>query len=177
MPTKCSSWSKRSAEVIVCKNAVVSLEVELWDIWDNLLDKPAQPLTYLHGGHGDVFPAIEAALEGKAVNDAVEVRLEPEDAFGEYDEDLLQLAPRADFPDGLEVGMRVEAEGGDVGDSAILTVTDIAGDKVVLDGNHPYAGIALKFKCTVVDVRPASEAELANGSADDPDSVIVRALP
>jgi FKBP-type peptidyl-prolyl cis-trans isomerase SlyD len=59
----------------------------------------------------------------------------------------------------------------------IFTVTDIAGDKVVLDGNHPLAGIGLSFDCEVVDIRPASESEIANGSADDPDSVIVRPLP
>jgi FKBP-type peptidyl-prolyl cis-trans isomerase SlyD len=156
---------------------VVSLEVEIWDIWGNLIEKPSQPLCYLHGGYGDIFPALEAALEGKDVNSRVSVRLEPEDAYGEYDQSLLQIAPREQFPETLEVGMRFERSTGEAGESAVYTVTDIAEDKVVLDGNHPLAGIALKFSCTVVGVRPAGAEEIANGSADDPESVIMRILP
>ncbi|MBI2316908.1 MAG: peptidylprolyl isomerase [Betaproteobacteria bacterium] len=163
--------------MLVCKNTVVSLEVELSDIWGNLIEKPSEPLYYLHGGYGDIFPAVEAALEGKAENDRVSVRLEPEDAYGEYDQSLLELAPRAEFPETLEVGMRVERGAGDADQYAVYTVTDIAEDKVVLDGNHALAGMALQFVCTVVGVRPARDEEIANGSADDPASVIVRVLP
>jgi len=95
----------------------------------------------------------EAALEGKQAKDRVEVRLEPEDAFGDYDESLLRVEPRSRFPEVLEVGMRFEgAAGGDDAD-LIFTVTDIAEDKVVLDANHALAGMALKLSCTVVGVR------------------------
>ncbi len=161
----------------VCANAVVSLDVQLWDIWGNLVQDSGEPVQYLHGGYGDIFPAVESALEGRQENDRVEVRLEPEDAFGDYDEDLIQLVPRSRFPDGLEIGMRVEGEahGGDAG--TIFTVTDMAEGQVVLDGNHPLAGMALKFVGTVRGVRPATEAELANRSADDPMSVVMRVLP
>ena len=152
----------------------MSLDVELSDIWGNLIQKSEEPVQYLHGGYGDVFPAVEAALEGRLEEDRVEVRLEPKDAFGEYDENLIQLVPRRRFPEGLEVGMCVE---GDAGDGVIYTVTDLAEDQVVLDGNHPLAGMALKFAGRVVGVRLATETELSNGSADDPMSVIMRALP
>ena len=130
-------------------------------------------MQYLHGGYGNLFPAVEALLEGKSVGERVETRLEPEDAFGDYDENLLRMEPRAKFPDGLEVGMRVEGDDG----KGIYTVTDIAEGQVVLDGNHPLAGMALKFVARVAGVRPANETEITNGTADDPESVILRILP
>jgi FKBP-type peptidyl-prolyl cis-trans isomerase SlyD len=160
----------------ISKNTVVSLDVVLSDIWGNTLQRSEEPVQYLHGGFGNIFPAVEPALEGKAVSSRVEVRLEPEEAFGDYDEKLLRVEPRSRFPETLEVGMRFEGQAGD-DESVIFTVTDIAEDKVVLDGNHPFAGMALKFSCTVVAVRPASDAEIANGAADDPASVIMRILP
>jgi FKBP-type peptidyl-prolyl cis-trans isomerase SlyD len=163
--------------LIISKNAVVSLEVELSDIWGNLIQKSEEPVQYLHGGYGDIFPVVEAALDGKQERDRVEVRMEPEEAYGDYDEQLVLLVPRDQFPEGLEIGMRVEGEPGSEGEGMLYTVTDMAEDKVVLDGNHPLAGLALKFECTVAEVRPATEAEIANRSADDPTSVIMRVLP
>ena len=163
--------------MIITRNAVVSLDVELSDIWGNLIQKSEEPVQYLHGGYGDIFPVVEAALEGRREHDRVEVRLEPADAFGDYDEALIHLVPRDRFPDGLEVGMRVEGEAGGDDKGVLYTVTDMAEDKVVLDGNHPLAGLALKFECVVAGVRPATEMEIANRSADDPGSVIVRVLP
>jgi len=163
--------------VRISRNTVVSLDVELADIWGNSIERSAEPLQYMHGGHGNVFPAVEAALEGKAPKDRVEIRLEPEDAFGDYDENLLRVESRAGFPDGLEVGMRVEGEPGGDDEGRFFTVTDIAEDKVVLDANHPLAGMALKITCTVVEVRPATPSEIENGAADDPESMILRVLP
>ena len=161
----------------ISANTVVSLDVTLSDIWGNLIEQSQEPVQYLHGGHGDIFPVVEAALEGKQEKDSIEVRLEPEDAFGDYDEELLRMQPRSDFAEGLEVGMRVEGAAASEDDGLIFTVTDIAEGQVVLDGNHPLAGIALKFSCTVVGVRQASADELANGSVDDTSSVIIRAMP
>jgi len=157
----------------VSKNAVVSLDIELSDIWGNLIQKSDEPVQYLHGGYGNIFPSVEAMLEGKPVGERVETRLEPEDAFGDYDENLLRMEPRGKFPEGLEVGMRVEGDDG----KGIYTVTDIAEGQVVLDGNHPLAGMALKLVARVADVRPATPAEIENGAADDPESVILRVLP
>jgi FKBP-type peptidyl-prolyl cis-trans isomerase SlyD len=161
----------------VARNAVVSLDVELSDIWGNLIQKSDEPVQYLHGGYGNIFPAVEAQLEGKSVGDRVETRLEPEDAFGDYDEKLLRMEPESKFPEGLEVGMRVEGDAQVGEEDRIYTVTDVAEGQVVLDGNHPLAGMALKFSCRVAAVRPATETEIANGAADDPESVILRILP
>jgi FKBP-type peptidyl-prolyl cis-trans isomerase SlyD len=163
--------------VRIARNTVVSLDVELADIWGNGIDRTDEPLQYMHGGYGNVFPAVEAALDGRAVKDRVEVRLEPEDAFGDYDENLIRVEPRSRFPAGLEAGMRVEGEPGGDDEGRFFTVTDIAEDKVVLDANHPLAGMALKVTCTVVDVRPATASEIENGVADDPESMILRVLP
>ena len=163
--------------MIIAANTVVTLAFELSDIWDNLIERPEEPVQYLHGDYGDIFPAVEAALAGKSEKDSVEVRLEPWDAFGDYNEDLLRVELRAKFPEPLEVGMRFE--GDPVGDDAgrIFTITDIADGKVILDANHPLAGMALKFSATVVAVRPAIADEIANGSADEASAVLVRALP
>ena len=161
----------------IAKNTIVALDVEMCDIWGNAIQRSGEPVQYLHGGFGNIFPIAEAALEGREVKDRVELRLEPEEAFGDYDESLLRVEPRSRFPEALEVGMRFE--GAVLGDEQdlVFTITDIADDKVVLDANHPLAGMALKLSCTVVAVRPATEVEIRNGAADDPKSVILRVLP
>ena len=175
---RCVSRARaRSEHLNVAKDTIVSLEVELSDIWGELIQRSEEPMQYLHGGYGNIFPAAEAALEGKSVKDRIEVRLEPEDAFGDYDENLLRVEPRSRFPEALEVGMRFEGAAGSDDEDLIFTVTDIAEDKVVLDANHALAGMALKLSCTVVEVRPATEAEIQSGAADDPRSVILRILP
>lgn len=161
----------------IVANTVVSLDVQLSDLWGNVIEKSVEPVQYLHGGFGDIFPVVEAMLEGKGDRDFVEVRLEPGDAFGDYDELLLRVEARSKYPDALEVGMRFEGEVGTADEGIFFSVTDIADGKVVLEGNHPLAGLALKFACTVVEVRPASEQEIANGSADDLGSLVFRALP
>jgi FKBP-type peptidyl-prolyl cis-trans isomerase SlyD len=163
--------------VHIAKNTVVSLDVALADIWGNTIVRSDEPLQYLHGGYGNIFPAVEGALEGKSVKDRVEVRLEPEEAFGDYDENLLRVESRSQFPETLEVGMRFEGEAGTEDEGRFFTVTDIAEDKVVLDANHPLAGMALKISCTVVGVRPATRVEIENCTTDDPESMILRILP
>jgi len=159
----------------IAKNTVISLDVELSDIWGNTIQRSEEPVQYLHGGYGNIFPAAEAALEGRGVKDRVEVRLEPGEAFGDYDENLLRVEPRSRFPEALEIGMRFEGAAGD--EDLIFTVTDIAEDKVVLDANHPLAGMAIKFSCTVVGARPATEVLNAIPAEELPDVVeqLVRA--
>ena len=135
---------------------MVSLRVELYDAQGVEL-QPASDLTYLHGGYGELLAALESALEGKAPGDSVRVQLEPEDAFGEYDADLVRVEPAGRYGAGIAAGMEVEE------DSRFYTVTDVAAGKVVLDGNHPLAGMALRFTLEVVTVRNARPEEIRGG--------------
>ena len=151
----------------IAKDKVVSLDVQLSDAHGNPIQPLAEAVQYLHGGYEGILPLVEEALHGKAPGDKIEVRLEPENAFGEYDAELVQLAERAQFPPELEIGMQFEQEGGPENELLIYTVTDIADGEVVLDGNHPLAGMALNFACAVVAVRDATAGEIERGYADD----------
>ena len=145
---------------------VVTLEYETRNADGEPLDEAGSRLAYLHGGFDGIFPRIEAALEGKEVGHELSLTLEPDEAFGEYDADLLRVEPRASFPEVLEVGMQFEGVPGSNEDEArIYTVTDIAADTVVVDANHPWAGERVWFNCAVQDVRVATREELAHGHA------------
>lgn len=145
---------------------VVTLAYELRDAAGQALEEESAEMAYLHGGYGGIFPKVEEALQGKEVGEEVALTLEPEDAFGEYDAELLRVEPRERFPETLEVGMQFEGVPGDREDEArIYTITDVTGDAVVVDANHPLAGERLWFKCAVRDVRPASPEELRHGHA------------
>ena len=145
------------------KDTVVELAYELTDADGKVIEQTDDPIEYLHGGYDGIFPLVERELSGKGVGDSCRVRLEPDDAFGEYDAELLHLEPRSKFPADVAVGMRFEGRGAESGTKLIYTVTDVAEDKVVVDGNHPLAGKTLQFRCTVTAVRAASEEEIAHG--------------
>ena len=146
------------------RGKVVTLAYELRDCDGESLEGGDAEMAYLHGGFGGIFPKVEEALDGKDVGHELDITLEPEDAFGDYDAELLRVEPRARFPAELEVGMQFEGVPGDDQEAAhIYTVTDITSDAVVVDGNHPYAGERLWFKCSVKGVRPATREELQHG--------------
>ena len=150
--------------VAVGPDTVVSLNIEMYDAQGALLEASSEPVTYLHGGYGGLLEALEAALEGKHPGESIKVQLEPEQAFGEYDAGLLRVEPAARYGAGLRIGMEVE----DAFEGAAprrYTVTDLAGSKVVLDANHPLAGLALRFSCTVTAVRQATKEELGRREA------------
>ena len=145
------------------RGTVVTLEFELKDCDGRLLDEPGAEMAYLHG-YGGIFPKVEEALQGKRVGNEVSLTLDPEDAFGDYDAELLRVEDRDLFPEALEVGMHFEGVPGDSEEDALIyTVTDITPEKVVVDGNHPLAGERLWFKARVKDVRAATEDEIAHG--------------
>ena len=166
----------------------VTVRYRLFDAQGDALEPMERELTYLQGGYGSVFPAIEQALAGHGSGYGTSVHLEPEDSFGDYDPELVRLAPRSRFPDELEVGMTFEGvpgeadEQADEDDGLIYIVTDISDEAVVLDANHPLAGMALRFDLRVVGVRAASEEEIAreralaeaSGGQEDSDSLLRR---
>ena len=146
---------------------VVTLAYELRAADGEFLDEPGATVAYLHGGFGGIFPKVEAALQGHGAGHVVELSLEPEDAFGDYEPELLRVEPREAFPEVLQVGMRFEGVPGDAPAEELIvyTVTGIADEQVVVDGNHPLAGERVLFKCTVNDVRAATPEELRHGHA------------
>ena len=147
----------------ITRNSVVTLAYTVVDADGNMIDEGREPLSYLHGGYNSIFLPVEAALHGKAVGDSIAVKLQPADAFGEYDPELLHIVPVDELPQPLTVGMQIEGtpEGGGDEERFFATVTDIAEGKAVLDANHPLAGISLVFTGTVQDVRPATVEEIA----------------
>lgn len=154
----------------ITDNTVVTVKYKLMDTQNNLIDEGHEPLVYLHGGYGHVLDKIEETLEGKEEGFSTTIQVEPEDGFGDYDASLVKIESRDRLPTPLEMGMQFEGipnEENDVEDSLIFTVTDIAEDKVVLDGNHPLAGMALRFFLEVESVRLATEEEVAHGNVGE----------
>lgn len=147
----------------VAPDTVVSLNYELLNSEGELIEKTEAPIEYLHGGYDGIFLLVEQALEGKMIGETCDVYLQPVDAFGDYDADLVHVEPRTKFPPKIEVGMRFQGDAASGEEALIYTVTDIADGKVVVDGNHPLAGMALRFQCTVAAVRAATAEEIEHG--------------
>ena len=151
---------------------VVSLVWRLRDAQGQPIDELADPVEFLVGGE-DLLPKVEEALLGHDVGYEVSLHLEPEHAFGDYDADLVFFEDRAIFPESVEVGMQFDgmpegAKTQNMPADAIYTVTEVYPDHVVLDGNHPLAGMALRLDVTVRDVRDATDAEIEAGGVGEP---------
>jgi FKBP-type peptidyl-prolyl cis-trans isomerase SlyD len=152
----------------IAKNSVVTLTYQVHDSDGNVIDEGSNPLVYIHGGYDGIFPRIEEELHGKDVGTTLKIKLEPEEAFGDYDAELVNVEARNLFPEQIEVGMQFERGSEDDDEDMLYTITDIEGDKVVVDGNHPLAGMSLVFSCTVTEVRLAKAEELAHGHVHGP---------
>ena len=125
-----------------------------------------EPLTFLVG-HRQMIPGFEAALMGKVAGDKVNVNLSPEDAYGERDDSAVQIVPLTQLPDGIKVGDRLAAQTPD-GHMIPLSVTEVNDESATLDMNHELAGEALTFDIEVIEVRQASEEEIAHGHVHGP---------
>ena len=159
----------REGLVQISSDTVVTLTYKLYSAAGELIEETSEPITYLHGGHHGIFPKLEEALTEKRVGEACSVLLEPEDAFGEYDAELVRVEAQDRFPGDVKIGMQFEdTSGEDEEEIRVFTVTDIAGGRVVVDGNHPLAGQRLRFDCTILDVRPATPDELEHGHVHGP---------
>lgn len=148
----------------ITKNVVPSIAYQVRTQDGVLVDEAPvnQPLEYLHG-HNNLVEGLEKALEGKAVGDTFEVRVSPEEGYGEYNENMVQRVPKDVFMgvDELEVGMRFIADT-DLGPLPVV-ITEVDGDEVVVDGNHMLAGQELLFSVEVVATREATLEEIAHG--------------
>ena len=152
----------------ITQQCVVALTWTLKDTLGETLDVLDDPVEFLVGGT-DLFAKIEEALQGHEKGATLELHLEPEEAFGDYNENLVFLEPRSLFPAELEEGLTFEGLPAGSNEQApkdlIYTVTEIYPEHVVLDGNHPLAGIAIRLKLKVEDVREATEEEIGRGTA------------
>ena len=145
----------------ISKDTAVTLSYKVADAQGKLVEQSNEPMVYLHGGYGNTLPKIEAALDGQERGFQTVLALQPEDAFGLRDEDLVRTIPRSQFPPGVKVGGQLEGRGAD-GKEQVFNVVKIKGDTVILDANHPLAGKALRFTLKVTEVRTASEEEIAH---------------
>lgn len=152
------------------EQCVVALTWTLKDTLGETLDVLDDPVDFLVGG-GDLFKKIEDALQGHSAGSKIDLHLEPEETFGDYDDQLIQLEARSLFPTEVEEGMTFERGGlpegvkGEYDDEHLYTITELYPEHVVLDGNHPLAGIAIRLSLTIEGVREATEEEIGRGSA------------
>ena len=146
------------------KDTIVTLNLKVADHLGRLIEASKEPMAVLIGGYGNTLPVVEAALEGQEAGFATTLSLTPETGFGERDESKVRTIAKKDFPPGVKVGGQLELreEGGDF---QLFNVVKIKGDTVMLDGNHPLAGMNLKVSVKVVSVRAASAEEVAHGHA------------
>jgi len=151
------------------EQCVVALTWTLKDTLGETLDTLDEPVEFLVGGQ-DLLPKIEQALQGHGPGALVDLHLEPEDAFGDFDEQLLFLEPRELFPKDIEEGLTIEGNALPAGShpdaprNALYTIAEIYPEHVVLDGNHPLAGIAIRLHLKVEAVREATEEEVGRGT-------------
>jgi FKBP-type peptidyl-prolyl cis-trans isomerase SlyD len=152
------------------QQCVVALTWTLTDTLDEKLDVLAEPVEFLVGGN-DLFESIEVALQGHEVGAKLDLQIEPEQGFGDYKDQLVFLESRQLFPTELEAGMTIEGTAlpagcsPDIRKDVLYTVTEIYPEHVVLDGNHPLAGIGLRLSLKIEAIREATEAEIGRGSA------------
>lgn len=156
----------------VAEDVVVSLAYVLRLDNNEIVDEATrdEPLVYLHG-YGNIVPGLEDALEGLTVGSKKKVVVSPEDGYGEYDEDDIDVMPRSEFPPDFEFeeGMELELHDPDTDEYFEAYVADIDEDEITLDFNHPLAGETLFFEVEILALRRATKEELEHGHVDDED--------
>ncbi len=158
--------------MLISRPCVVSLTWLLQDAQGQLIDELEEPVEFFYGGD-DLLAKVEEVLVDQQTGFEASLHLEPEHAFGEYDSALVFFEERSVLPEPIEAGMQFDGvpEGSrtpDMPADAIYTVTEVYPDHVVLDGNHPLAGMALRLSLTVHGVREASAEEIDAGSVGTP---------
>jgi FKBP-type peptidyl-prolyl cis-trans isomerase SlyD len=147
------------------KDTIATLHLKVANANGQLIESSKEPMAVLIGGYGNTLPAVEAALEGQEAGFATTLALTPENGFGERDESKLRTIAKKDFPPGVKVGGQLELREEENGEFQLYNVVKVKGDTVILDGNHPLAGLNLKVSIKVVSVRAASAEEIAHGHA------------
>lgn len=148
----------------ITNNTAVSIHYTLTNDVGEKIDSTdgGEPMVYLHGS-GNIITGLEKALHNKSTGDKFKVRIEPTDAYGEFNDDMIQVVSREMFDgiDRVEVGMQFHTAANS--GSGIITVIGVDGDDITIDGNHPMAGQALNFDVEIVSVRLATKEEISHG--------------
>lgn len=150
----------------VAKDKVVSIDYTLTGDQGKVLDTSngKAPLEYLHGSN-NIIPGLETALEGKSQGDQINVTIQPENAYGPHDAKLVQVVPRKAFQGAPTISPGMQFQGNTPQGARIITVTQVQGDDITIDANHPLAGQMLTFDVKIVGVRDATAEELSHGHA------------
>ena len=149
------------------KDRAVSVQIEIVDAGQV---SPKQEMTYLHGGYGHLFPKIEAALEGLEPGEKTRVTVTPADGFGERDPLLVKVEPLSRLPEGAVVGSVLQGPAAEDGRPGLtFRVTALTDQEATLDGNHPLAGRTVELRLAVLDVRAATDEEIAHGHVHGPE--------
>ena len=153
----------------ISENTVVTMHYTLTDNSKEVIDTSIgrEPMVYMHGG-GQLISGLEKELGGKAAGDKLEVSISPEEGYGLRMEELVKKVPRANFPaEDIKPGMQfqTETERG----MMVFTVIEVGGDYVIVDGNHPLAGVFLNFKIEILDIRAATAEEIEHKHVHGPD--------
>lgn len=150
----------------ITEHKVVSFHYTLTNDAGDVIDSSVggEAMPYLHGEE-NIVPGLELALEGKSVGDKLKVSLEAADAYGEFDPAMIEVvsAELFDVVDNIEVGMEFEAQIPDGEGFQVVRITDVDGDNITVDGNHPLAGQNLHFDVEITDIRDATAEELEHG--------------
>lgn len=153
----------------IANHKVVSIHYTLTNDEGDVLDssKGQEPLAYLHG-FGNIISGLENALDGRALGDKFTVAIAPAEGYGERDNEMVQSVPKSAFQgvDEILPGMQFQAQSPD--GMQLVTVIDVDGDEVILDGNHPMAGMTLNFDVEVTEIRDATAEELEHGHVHGP---------
>ena len=149
---------------------VVTLAYTLKDNDDNLIDQSDDgSFCYLHGA-SNIIPGLENALTGKVSGDEFSISIAPEEAYGVREDEKIQTVPREMFPpdQDIEPGMQFHAQSPD-GVPLVVTIAKVEEESIVVDGNHPLAGVELNFEVRVMDVREATSEEIDHGHVHGPE--------
>lgn len=149
---------------------VVTLAYTLKDNDENVIDKSDDgSFCYLHGA-SNIIPGLESALAGMTSGEELSVSIPPEEAYGVRDDEKIQTVPREMFPSEQEIepGMQFHAQSPD-GNTLVVTIAKVEEDSIVVDGNHPLAGVQLNFDVRIMEVREATSEEIDHGHVHGPE--------
>jgi FKBP-type peptidyl-prolyl cis-trans isomerase SlyD len=149
--------------VNIKKDALVSIKMILSDEHGNVIEENEEEIIYLHGGYGHIFKKLEEELEGKEVGNEFDVKLSASEAFGEFREDLILREPLSEMPIDVAVGMELDGEE----EGVIYQVIEMDETHAILDGNHPYAGVAMIATGEVMEIEYLSTEAIAKILEDD----------